>query len=195
MIILLVQVLVALSAPFALEGAQGILFYSHGRKGDPFYIRDHAQHWAFVQRLGAELRGLSPVLLSPVANEQVSVASKSINVTLRKCAMPGHLPSTELYLIAANMAHKTPAVDRHFPGVAQADVHIVLKGAGDGQAEVVGSAGAGSAKAGRSLPIRAGVFTDAFENYFRAVYHACRLVSPFGNGGRQAPQCRLHSGR
>ena len=48
-----------------VEGAQGLLFYSHGRKGDPFYIRDHAEHWAFVQRLGAELQTLSPVLLSP----------------------------------------------------------------------------------------------------------------------------------
>ena len=153
-----------------VEGAQGILFYSHGRKGDPFYIRDHAAYWAFVQRLGTELQTLSPMLLSPAANERVSVENKSIDVTLRKRHSAGNAASSELYLIAANMAHKAPAVERHFPGVKQTDVHIVLKDMGDGQAEVVGGAGVGTGKAGRSVPIRAGVFTDSFDPYAVHIY-------------------------
>ena len=165
-----------------IEGAQGILFYSHGRKGDPFYIRDHDEHWAFVQRLGMELQILSPVLLSPAANEQVSVANKSINVTLRKRAVTGNPSSTELYLIAANMAHKAPAVERHFPGVKQTEVRIVLKDVGDGQAEVVGTAGAGSAKAGRFLPIHAGAFTDSFDPY---AVHVYRISTPTKVSGRK----------
>ena len=153
-----------------IEGAQGILFYSHGRKGDPFYIRDHAEYWAFLQRLGAELQTLSPVLLSPAANDRVSVENKSIDVTLRKRVVAGNPSSTELYLIAANMAHKAPAVERHFPGVKQADVRIVLKDVGDGQAEVVGGAGAGSAKAGRSCRSVQGAFTDSFDPYAVHIY-------------------------
>ena len=158
-----------------IEGAEGILFYSHGRKGDPFYIRDHDEHWAFVQRLGRELQTLSPVLLTPAAKEQVSVANKSINVTLRKRAVAGPPSSTELYVIAANMAHRAPAVERHFPGVKQTEVRIVLKDVGDGQAEVVGTAGAGSAKAGRFLPIREGAFRDSFDPY---AVHIYRISTP-----------------
>ena len=84
--------------------------------------------------------------------------------------LAGNPSSNELYLIAANMAHKTPAVERHFPGVRQADVRIVLKDMGDGQAEVVGTAGTGSAKAGRIVPIHEGILVDSFDPYCVHIY-------------------------
>lgn len=157
-----------------IEGCQGILFYSHGRRGDPFYVREHPEHWAFMQRLGAELQALSPVLLSPVVDGGASVGNKSIDLILRRRVVAGNPPTAEMYLVAANMAHKTPAVERHYPGVRQADVRIVLKDVGDGQAEVVGSAGTGSAKAGRIVPIHGGAFVDSFDPYCVHVY---RIIS------------------
>ena len=85
------------------------------------------------------MQTLSPLLLSSAANDRVSVENKSIGVTLRKRVVAGNPSSTELYLIAANVAHKAPAVQRHFLGVPQTDVRIVLKDVADGQAEIVGT--------------------------------------------------------
>ena len=153
-----------------VAGAQGILFYSHCRKGAPFYICDRTEHWAFVQRLGSELQTLSPVLLSAAVNERVSVENKLIDVTLRKHDLAGNPASRELYLIAANMAHKAPAAERHFPGVKQVDVRIFLKDVDNGEAELVGAAGSGSAQAGRRIPIHLGTFSDDFDPYAVHIY-------------------------
>jgi hypothetical protein len=162
-----------------IQGAQGILFYAHARKGDSFYVRDHPEHWACLQQLAAELLTLSPVLLAPAVDDRVSVENKSLDVTLRRRAAPSNAAQTELYLIAANLAHTAPALNRHFPGVRQSAVRIALTDMDQGRAELVGTAGAGSAKAGRSLPIQGGTFTDAFDPYAVHIYK----ISTTGPGG------------
>ena len=158
-----------------IRGAQGILFYSHARKGDVSYIRDHPEHWAYLRQLGKELQTLSPVLLSPAMDDRLNVENKSIDATLREVTSGSDAAHKELYVIAANTAHAGPAVKRHFAGVRQPAVRIVLSDVREGHADLVGSAGAGSAQAGRTVRIHAGAFTDAFDPYAVHIYKISAL--------------------
>ena len=150
-----------------INGAQGILFYSHARKHDPFYVRDHPEHWAALQRLGAELMTLAPVLLAPPAKQTVTVSSRSVDASLRIEGSPGR---ETFHLVAANVAHKTPAEARHYPGVRQSNVRIAIEGLDAAEAELIGDAGSGSAAAGRRVPISGGAFTDSFDPYAVHIY-------------------------
>lgn len=158
-----------------LQGARGILFYSHARKGDPFYVREHPEHWAYLQRLGAELQALAPVLVSPAVGKGVHTENRSIDASLYDCLSGADFSEKDslekgLYLIAANTAHATPAVARHFPGIRQAAVRIVLQNVDEGQAELVGDAGSGSAQVVRCIPSHLGTFSDDFDPYAVHIY-------------------------
>jgi hypothetical protein len=148
-----------------IQGAKGILFWSY------YYLRlSYPEHWQYIQDLGAELNLLSPVLLSPAVDERVKVNNTHIDITLREYIRGSSVPNKELYVIAANTVDQGSQVKRHFPGVKQADVQISIEGVDNGRAELVGDAGTGSGKAGRSVPILGGTLVDSFDPYAVHIY-------------------------
>jgi hypothetical protein len=148
-----------------LQGAQGILFYQYLGQ-----VRRRTEFGNYILQLGAELRSLTHAFLAPSVKERLSIGNKEIDADLREVAAPENPAAKQLYLIAANGASATSAVARHFPGVLQTDVRIAIKGAPRGQAELIGSAGTSSAKAGRIVTLRDGAFTDSFEPHGVHVY-------------------------
>lgn len=143
-------------------GAQGILYYQ--------YSTTNAEHWAALQRSGAELVTLSPVLLLPPTNGRVSTSHPRIVVSLREDRTAG---VEAWYLIAANIAHQTPAVARHYPGVSLSGVRLSLQVLEAGVAELIGGAGTGSAQPGRKVSVAGGVLTDTFDPF---AVHVDRIV-------------------
>jgi hypothetical protein len=142
-----------------VTGAQGLLFYAYSQK--------NPEYWADVERLAGELSSLSAALLELPSDELLASDRPTIQATLRIHRSP---EAQTLHLIAVNLAHQTPAVERHFPGVRQADVRLTIRGVGDAQAELVGASATGSARAGRVVAVKDGVLLDSFDEYAVHVY-------------------------
>jgi hypothetical protein len=121
--------------------------------------------------LGAELVTLGPVLLLPGIGDHVSTSHRRIVVSLREDRTAG---VEALYLIAANIAHKTPAEARHYPGAGLSDVRISIQGIDAGHAQLIGGAGTGSAQSGRTVSVVGGMLTDSFDPFAVHIYRIAR---------------------
>ena len=150
----------------AINGAKGIIFYMHGRKGDSYYIREHDDHWRYLAGLGAELREMSPILIAPAPPQKARADQPGLDVVLKQ-------HEDKLFLLAANHDSEGPAEDGHFPGRMLAGVRLEADGLPDGRAESIGSAGTGSAAGGRVLKMAAGRIVDTFDAY---AVHLYRLI-------------------
>jgi hypothetical protein len=77
------------------NGAQDILFYMYGRRGDSCYMGDHPEQWEFTRRLASEVDGFAAVLLAKTSSVRVVVETRHVDALLKE-------RGDRLYLIAVN---------------------------------------------------------------------------------------------
>ena len=152
-----------------VAGSKGVVFYQHCDSWCSYYIRNSPAFWDYVKLLSSELKDNQAMLAAIASTRIVTSSSPSVKLLLKEVG-------GKLFLVAVNTANATPALNYHYPGVAQNAVKFTVADMRMADVKLVGVAGRGSGAAGRQLPLVCGVFEDNFTPYAVHVYE----ITPSG---------------
>lgn len=145
------------------NGATGLIAYAYDYYPHNTGIYDYPELWQNLSELMVELKSNMHILTKPDLARTISTSVNGIDCKLKK-------RKGKYYLIAANYKSGVKLPAGHYGGVNYPSVQFAIDGLGNGVVRTL----TGGDTSTTTIPMTAGVFTDAFPAYGARIYEITR---------------------